>query len=138
MNTWQQLIQEIPLLQALDTSPYQLPSVAGASFLLAPIALHRNHKLTVFGGSISLLTTTLGWFHIAQQGQHATLPPLVIRSQQVEFVRLISNDALFNAYITEASQHRQRRRFKVTANVYNASTGILGATAKLEYVLLDD
>ena len=138
MKRWDQLLQDIPLLQALNTEPYDLSPKSPSSFLLAPIALHRNHKLSIFGGSISLLTTTLGWFHVAQQLNGAALPALVIRDQQVHFLKPISNDALLCARILAESQHNGRRSFAVEVEVYNAEVGLLGAKAHLEYVLLEE
>lgn len=138
MKIWDQLLQEIPLLRTLDTGPYQLPKSCSSSFLLAPIELHRNHKQTIFGGSISLLTTTLGWFHIAQQLSKPSLPTLVIRDQQLKFQKPITTDALLFARILRESHRNGRRYFAVEVEVYNVDDGDLGAKASLDYVLLDE
>lgn len=137
MKVWHQLLRDIPLLQALNTEPYHLPQRYSASFLLAPIGLHRNHKETIFGGSISLLTTTLGWFHIAQQLRQPSLPTLVIREQQVQFQKPITTDALLHARTIRESQRNGRRSFAVEVEVYSTENGNLGAKASLDYVLLN-
>ena len=136
MIGWKHVVAEIPLLQQTDCVVFQSPS--DLSVLLAPIDVHRNHKHTLFGGSISLLTTALGWFHIARQGQHRQLPSLVVKSQHINYLKPISHDGLFVAHITDHSERDGRCYFTVECSAYDSVTGVIGAIATLDYVLLEN
>lgn len=131
------LHRHIPATAALQLSVAQTqPTVT----ILAPHAPNRNHKNTVFGGSIALAATACGWAFV-----HLLCPEaegnIVIQTGSTDYLKPAKEDLRAETVLPdeEALAHfhhmlaeRGKGKITLTVNVYSGNT--LAAVFQGKYV----
>ena len=119
------LYSHIPISKAMGVRVHALTD--NSVSLWAPLAPNINHRGTAFGGSISTLATLSAW-SLLRVGVHeiAPLPTLVVRRNNVEYLKPIEGDFIATAKRPDAEtwlafldtlQKRGRSRVNLNAAV---------------------
>lgn len=134
-DVFKQSIQHIDQLSNLKIKP----TVDGAetSEFELPLTGNQNHKGTMFGGSIAMSITVAGWMHAAKYcATNDTLPSLVVRNEQIDFVAPQTTDARLSVVTVERFVNdNQQEVFKLAVSCQNQDGGVC-ANATLEFRLL--
>jgi len=109
------------------------------SIFTMPIEHHKNHKQTMFGGSISMAITGAAWLHVAKQCPitGAILPELLVRRQVIDFLKPITSDAHITVETVKQRAHSPTQRAWDVCVTIRDEKNKCCALGELEYRLLD-
>lgn len=142
LNLAQVLAEELPITQALGISVREVS--AGRVVLGLPLAVNRNHKGTVFAGSLNAVATLAGWGALWQAMHEAGVAAhVVIQDGMTRYLAPARTDVVAECPRPPAGvinpalallARRGKARVRLEVTVHDAAGDVV-ATLQARYVL---